>query len=94
MGSHNMRSFEIPATGSFQLSTRSEGLTDWFREDHEVACFDGPAELQDKITYYLTREDERESIAWDGHRRVIESRHSYVDRMEELLNKVERIIQK
>ncbi len=93
-GSHNMRSFEIPATGAFQLSTRSEGLAEWFREDHEIACFESPDELEDKVIYYLGREGERKAVATAGHRRVVEGCHSYADRMEELLNKIESITEK
>ena len=65
----NPRTFEIMATGSFQLiDERADyaGLTP--KED--MVVFHTAAELIDKIGYYLSHEEEREKIAAHGRKSV------------------------
>lgn len=90
-GAHNMRTFEIPATGAFQLATRSEEHLAWFAEGREIAFFETFQELISQVAYYLEHDTERDQIAQSGHRRLEESRHTYADRMEQLLDEVKRL---
>jgi spore maturation protein CgeB len=68
--SHNMRSFESLACGAFTLSQRTPELCTMFREDVEVAFASTPAELSDRIEYWLSHAAERRRIAGAGFRRV------------------------
>ena len=67
----NPRTFEIMATGSFQLIDVREdygGLD----PEQDMVVFDTITELIEKIIYYLEHEDERERIAAHGRKSVIE----------------------
>lgn len=78
------RTFEIPACGSFMLHERNRELLDLYREGEEVACFESPEELAEKIDYYLAHPAERESIARAGHERCVPA-YSYDNRVKEIL---------
>ena len=58
----NMRYFEIPAVGGFQLCDWKQHLP---REDFgdRVSTFKTPHELKSKIQYFLSHETERQSVA-------------------------------
>lgn len=66
---HNMRSYEAPGAGAFLLSNRTPELGELFREGEEIACFDSPTELRDKVDFFLRNPDERLRIAAAGHLR-------------------------
>ena len=85
------RSFEIPACGAFMLAERSAEHALLYQEDKEIACFASPDELADKVRYYLTHEDERQQIAEAGYQRVIAGKHTYKDRLIEILNYISRL---
>ncbi|MFC1854314.1 glycosyltransferase [Candidatus Dependentiae bacterium] len=67
MTSHNMRTFEATACGSFLLAERSyEQAELLFKEGESVACFGDLEELVSKVLYYLENSSEREKIAKQG----------------------------
>jgi spore maturation protein CgeB len=82
---HSMRSFEIPACGAFMLAERTDEHLAVFQEGKEAAFFSSPAELLEKIRYYLSHDDERQRIARAGHTRVTMGGHTYRDRLRELI---------
>jgi len=63
----NMRTFEIPCVGGFMLHERSDELDALFPPGQACAVFDSPAELVDKIEYYLSHEEERARIVEAGY---------------------------
>lgn len=77
--SHNMRTFEIPATGSAMVTTRSDGQDRFFPEGEACAMYDDPAELADVVARYLADPDKRRSLAAAARERV--EGHAYADRM-------------
>ncbi len=83
---HVMRSFEIPACGGFMLAERTADHLELFREDREAAFFGSPAELVEKVRYYLAHDAERRAIADAGMERVRTDHHTYTDRLHEMLH--------
>jgi spore maturation protein CgeB len=83
-GSHNMRTFEIPACGGFMLHERSEEVRDFFEEGKEIACFSSSAELAEKVDYYLSRDELRNDMARNSHSKVRE--HTYTGRAQRVLD--------
>ena len=83
---HTQRTFEIPACGGFQLAPRNEEIQKYFEENKEIALFSTPEELKEKTDYYLTHDTERKKIARAGHHRCIGGKHTYVDRVTDMLH--------
>lgn len=61
--SHNMRTFELPASKSFMLTQHSfEQAHELFEENKSIVCFETIDELVEKITFYLAHDVERQAI--------------------------------
>jgi len=83
----NMRAFEIPGAGGFQLCDERSDLADAFEPDREVAVYCDGEDLVEKVRYYLSRPEERGRIAVEGHRRA-HAEHTLVHRMRTLLGRL------
>ncbi|HZC46630.1 MAG TPA: glycosyltransferase, partial [Candidatus Acidoferrum sp.] len=83
---HVMRTFEIPACGGFMLTERSATHDELFSEDNEAAFFSLPDELVAKVRTYLGRDQDRAGIAAAGHRKITQGRHTYGDRLTEIID--------
>ncbi len=70
---HNIRTYEIPATGTLMLSERSEELLNLFAEDREAVYFSNPDELRQKVEYLLQNPALIESIAEAGYKKALEN---------------------
>ena len=82
------RTFEVPGAGGFLLTEVAPGLERYFALGREIATFDSPAELAEKVRYFLDRPAERDAIARAGHARVI-AEHTYEQRISEILQKLQ-----
>ncbi len=68
--SHNMRTFEVPATGAFLLTQRTkEQAEELFKESESIECFGSTDELVSKIQFYLKNDDLRRLVALNGKKR-------------------------
>lgn len=65
-----LRVTDVPACGGFLLTEYSAGLEDLFELGREIAVFGSPAEMKEKIDYYLNHEEERGRIASAGLERT------------------------
>ena len=83
---HTQRTFEIPACGGFQIAPRNEEIQTFFNENEDIVLYDSLEELKDKCGYYLEHESERKEIAHAGFRKVTSGSHTYVDRVQVMLN--------
>jgi spore maturation protein CgeB len=81
------RTFEVPGAGGFLLTEAASGLERYFKIGGEVATFASPAELVEKVRYYLGRPGERDAIAQAGHLRV-SAEHTYEQRFSEILERL------
>lgn len=73
------RTFEIPACGGFQLSSRVEDIESYFEVGREIALFSNGPELVEQVGRYLADEPARRAIAEAGHRRTV-AEHTYEHR--------------
>lgn len=73
----NLRTFEIPACGSFQLASRTDPK--WFVANREIVIYQHATDLIAKIDYYLHHSSQRRKIAQAGYRRVHHD-HTYKKR--------------
>lgn len=81
----NMRTFEIPGCGAFQLADKVDAR--WFVPNKEIVIFTDINDLRAKIRYYLDCEQERKNIAEKGFQRA-HKQHRYDDRFKVLLSKI------
>ena len=65
----NMRMIEVASLGTFLLTEYQDNIRDYFEPGVECETFASPAELEEKIRYYLAHEAEREAIARRGRAR-------------------------
>lgn len=65
-----LRDFEVPMAGGFYLVEAAPDYEQLFRPGIEVDTWRDPAELIDKIRYYLAHEEKRAAIAAAGHARA------------------------
>ncbi|HWY87355.1 MAG TPA: glycosyltransferase, partial [Gemmataceae bacterium] len=72
-----------PLAGGFYLVEEAPDYAELFVPGKEVETWRTPAELVDKIRYYLSHEDERRAVAKAGHRRALAD-HTWRHRFEML----------
>ncbi len=53
------------------LPERNQEVLSFYREEEDVACFESPEELAEKIDYYLSHPAEREKTARGSFKRCI-----------------------
>lgn len=79
---HNIRSFEIPATGTLMLSERSREILNIFEEDREAVYFSSPEELNKKVHYFLQNEGLVKTISKLGYEKAI--KHTISERISDI----------
>ena len=80
---NNMRLFEAAGAGALLLTEAAPNLADFFEPGREVATYDGPDELMEKLRHYLEHDEERVAIATAGQRRTLRD-HTYAKVMARL----------
>jgi spore maturation protein CgeB len=85
---YTRRCFEIPAAGTLMLSEYSEELARLFREGEEAEFFRSPAELVEKVRFYLANPAARDAVARRGHARVHRDGHDVDSRIRRMLEDV------
>lgn len=83
-GSHNMRTFEIPAMGGLMLTTRSHEQQEMFPESEACLMFSDADEMKLKIQWAISHPVAATAIRQRGMELV--RRHSYFDRARNLLH--------
>jgi spore maturation protein CgeB len=76
------RVYEALGCGSFLLTERLSPENPFSESD--LAVFDSTDEMVEKVQYYLEHEEEREAIAYHGHRTALEG-HTYAERAQQVL---------
>lgn len=81
----NPRTFEVAASGAFQVIDHREYLPELFVEGEEIAVFRHASELRSLIAYYLENPTKKREMALKARRRVL-AEHTYEHRLTEALN--------
>lgn len=82
-----LRDFEVPGAGGFHLVEESKDHAGLFDIGREIETWRTPAELIDKIRYYLANDTARAAIAEAGRRRVL-AEHTWAHRFEFLFRQL------
>ena len=67
-----LRVLDIMACGGFVITNSQPEITEFFEDGAEIVTFKSAEECLDKISYYLTHDEERLAIASAGQRKVQE----------------------
>ena len=79
-----LRAFEIMGSGGFLLTNYQEDFLDFFEPGVDFVYYDSYEDLMNKTEYYLTHEEERQSIARNGYEKV-KKYHTYRNRLDTML---------
>jgi spore maturation protein CgeB len=83
----NMRIFEALGCGRLLITNRvNNGVEDLFIDKKELVLYNDAEDLISLVRYYLENEDERETIAQRGQKKVY-AKHTYYHRAKDLLEK-------
>src|SRR6266540_437153 len=80
----NVKTFEIPVAGGFQLSDYRTDIHGLFEVGKEIEVFRDKKEFQAKVTHYLSHDSERDAIARAGRERVLKE-HTLDHRVGQML---------
>ncbi len=79
----NLKTFEIPACGAFQLTDVVS--SNWFRKGEEIVVYSNSKDLKNKTRYYLEHDKKRRLIAEAGYSRTVKD-HRYTNRFKEIIS--------
>jgi len=80
----NTKVFEILGCGAFQLVEKKKDVLRLFVPGEHLVCYENIDDLKRLIPYYLKNSNERERIAQEGYREVIQ-KHTYLHRIKKML---------
>lgn len=80
------RTWQIPACAGFMLHEATEELSRCFNLESEVATFQGLSDLAEKVNYYLSNPQFRESIRLAGYARCHGEPYSYSDAVHSIIS--------
>lgn len=84
----NMRFFEIPSAGGFQLSSMAPEMAEAFRDWNHIVYYRNYDELPQLVTQLLQMDEQRKRMAAAAHAQII-NLHTYVHRASQLLELME-----
>lgn len=80
----SLRVWDILGCGGFLLTNYQAEIPDYFEIGKELETYESMEELEEKIQYYLTHEEERMEIAINGYEKVARH-HTYEIRLAQML---------
>ena len=86
LGSHNMRTFEIPAAAGVMLTTRSQEQEEFFPEGKASMMYSSGSELQSAVARLLSDAELRAKLRTNAHQLVVP--HTYGSRAKRVLEAV------
>ncbi|MGB1288250.1 MAG: CgeB family protein [Aggregatilineales bacterium] len=81
--SSSMRPFELASMGACIVANPYDGLETWFEPEREILIVDSAEEAQERYTYLLSHDTERQKIGRAARERVLKE-HTFRHRAREL----------
>jgi spore maturation protein CgeB len=79
----NPRLFEASGCGAFQVSDNKAEISLFFTDKKDIVLYPSLEALPEILTYYLSHDEERKAIAAAAF--ITSQKHTYINRMKELL---------
>ena len=83
----SLRVWDILGCGGFLLTNYQAEIPEYFEIGRELETYESMEELEQKVQYYLTHEDERIEIAINGYEKTARF-HTYELRLAEMIRKI------
>lgn len=80
----SQRIWDVLACGGFLLTNYQAEIPDYFEVGKELETYESMAELEEKVQYYLTHEEERMEIAINGYEKTA-AFHTYEIRLAQMI---------
>ncbi|MCD7724735.1 MAG: glycosyltransferase [Clostridiales bacterium] len=80
----SLRVWDVLGCGGFLLTNYQAELPDYFEIGKDLEAYESMEELEEKVAYYLTHEEERTEIAVNGYEKVA-GYHTYERRLTEMI---------
>lgn len=80
----SQRIWDVPACGGFLLTNYQAEIPDYFEVGKDLETYESMEELEEKVQYYLTHEEERMEIAINGYEKTAAS-HTYEMRLAQMI---------
>lgn len=80
----SQRVWDVLACGGFLLTNYQAEIPDYFEVGKDLETYESMAELEEKVRYYLSHEEERMEIAINGYEKVA-AHHSYEVRLAQMI---------
>jgi hypothetical protein len=83
----HLRTFEIAMSGGLSITCRTEEISSYFKEGHEILLYDSEEELKDKLNFYLKPQNHkaREKIKINARLRA-ENEHTWTHRFNKIFD--------
>lgn len=85
---HTCRTFEVPASGGLFVGERTDEHIELLEEGTECLLFSNEDELNEILEWCVKNPGQAEKIAESGFQRIVEGRHTYVDRAREIVHEI------
>lgn len=82
-----LRVFDVLASGGFLITSYQPEIAEIFNHENDLVMFSSEQELEYYVNYYLTHEEQRREIAYNGYKKVCE-KYRYTIVIEEMLEMV------
>ena len=79
-----LRVWDVLGAGGFLLTNFQAELPAYFENGKDLVYYDSTEDMLRKAEYYMNHEDERATIAANGHK-LVAAHHSYETRLQEML---------
>ncbi len=79
------RDFEVPLMGPMYLTEKNDKIPEFYKIGEEIILYENNEDLLSKIKYYLSHDEERESIGRRGKERALRD-HTWEQRVRYIFN--------
>lgn len=80
----SQRIWDVLGCGGFLLTNYQSEIPEYFVVGEDLECYENPADLKEKIAFYLAHDDIREEIARNGLKKT-RDRHTYIHRILQIM---------